>query len=548
MKKQILKICLIISLLSLCISSAFAQFTFASEAQKQNHYKRLCLMNQKFHAQNYYSVACGNNYHHYNSTSASTYYRGGNSRVRIAEYNLLHPGAMNTQQKDYELLARIMNKWDVVGAVELLTTISEDYINNERVLKFLTGYKEKLNQRKAQLSSEKAKSNPDKARISELEKIIQGINDTYKYSYSLYRTPGYLKLLNELRKIDPSWALILSPSGEAATTSVTQELMGFFYRGKNVTPIVNEYCNAIKTTGDATPFACFPQFDGRFLGRNLQHVFSRRPFMASFKSGNFDFTPLVAHVIYTPPDAVRGKSILKSVFGTSDYRNIGIGVNNQTYARFAEVKVTLDFIEKYKQVYKEQDLIYMGDLNLSARNQYWSELLSEYKNQALQVTDLTTLTWSLTSSNGTATGGLSNDYDHMIVDYYKLAECKDSRGSFNAKALSYLTGTVSKDMSSRYIVRSGSYSGGKFPIVHKELYKQLNDWKESVFINYFITIDSNYVMMRDSGNSSKAISNFKTRVLDSQQYASSYYRVYTEILSDHLPIYMSCNTTFADDD
>jgi len=46
--------------------------------------------------------------------------------------------------------------------------------------------------------------------------------------------PGYVKVLKELMKLDPSWALILAPieAGEGTHT----ELGGFFFRATKVQP------------------------------------------------------------------------------------------------------------------------------------------------------------------------------------------------------------------------------------------------------------------------------------------------------------------------
>ena len=44
------------------------------------------------------------------------------------------------------------------------------------------------------------------------------------------------------RFLGSSWSLLLSPNGEAAKAEHTQELLGFFYRGRSVRPVINEYC------------------------------------------------------------------------------------------------------------------------------------------------------------------------------------------------------------------------------------------------------------------------------------------------------------------
>jgi hypothetical protein len=527
---------------------AFGQVSFNNLQEKIAYYKQQCTMNVRYNIQNAFPVECANNYHHYNAKAAS-FHTFSNGKVRIAQYNLLYAGSKYSQHKDYELLSAIVNRWDVVGAVELSPIVKEDLIANQRIATFIANYKTVLAQRKSQLQTEKSRANPNYDRISKLEQNIKAINDTYKYHRKLYRLPGYLRLLNELRKRDPSWGLILTPIGQAAAENIAQELHGFYYRGKAVRPIINEYCNATKRTGDTFPFACILHMDGRFLGKKLQHVFPRRPFMASFRSGNFDFTLLTAHLRYTrPKDPYLEKAILKSAFNTNSFSNIGIGVNQDTYARFAEAKLTLDFIEKYKKKFKEKDVIYMADFNLSMGNRYWTTLLANYNNQVLNLGKKTTLTWGLTSKNGTPTNGLSNDYDHIITDMYRLKECKNSRGQFNVMALNYFTGATKKIISDRYIVRSETYSGGKFPIVRKSHYKKLMSWKSSEMNNYYMTISRSYEMYRQESQIKHAMNHFQNRVLLSQQNPAHYYRIYSEVISDHLPIYMNCRTDIGDDD
>ena len=43
-----------------------------------------------------------------------------------------------TLYKDYEILAELINKFDVIGAYELIPVVSADAKNNRAVIKFLT--------------------------------------------------------------------------------------------------------------------------------------------------------------------------------------------------------------------------------------------------------------------------------------------------------------------------------------------------------------------------------------------------------------------------
>ena len=141
-----------------------------------------------------------------------------------------------------------------------------------------------------------------------------------KKASSLYRAPGYLRILTELQKLrgGKDWALIIAPRGEAAPTSPTVELVGYYYRSNIVKPKENSYCKNTRKHGKATPLACIVNMGKEDLGEDKSHVFSRRPFLAEFISGRFSFVLLTSHVIFdSPKDPQLMHEIVNSAFGVN---------------------------------------------------------------------------------------------------------------------------------------------------------------------------------------------------------------------------------------
>ena len=210
-----------------------------------------------------------------------------------------------------------------------------------------------------------------------LKKAIKKLEKDLEQAKSLYRPPGYLRILTELRKLPggKKWSLILAGQGEASATSHTEELVGYFYKADIINPQASPYCNSKSRLRKS--FACVTAMDRADLKEDKSHIFARRPFLGEFVSGNFSFTLLTSHIIYDSPlDSSRMRNILRDSFGVSSYEGLGVGMRKDNYARFAEVKVTLDFIKGFLQKYGiTKDLIYMGDFNIESKNKFWPQVL-----------------------------------------------------------------------------------------------------------------------------------------------------------------------------
>ncbi|MCO4792069.1 MAG: hypothetical protein KC493_00035 [Bacteriovoracaceae bacterium] len=538
--------------------SAFA-VTDQQDLEGRVHYKEKCQEIKKYIVGSKFSVDCYHNYHHYNSKAYKSNYNKtkvkSKGRLKVAGYNLWHPGSLRSGFKDLTLVAKIMNRWDLISATELLPVIGRDEENNKAVVEFL--------EEGPSLIEALKKSNDE--RISEIKTDL-------KKAKSLYRAPGYLKILEELRKLDRSWALLLAPRGEAAKSSHVQELVGFFYRSSMLKPIVNEHCEEYKTSRGGTPFACIPNLKKEFMGRDTRQVFSRRPFMANFESGNFDFTMITSHIIFTSPDEENQIArILKPSFGVSSYEDIGIGVTKETYARVAETKIILEFMNKLREFYYEEDILYTGDMNLNHSNQYWSELLKELPGSSVFVKEPTTLSQPRFHSTGVPTNGNSNDFDHFIFSKKKTRECMNgSKDTVNI--FPYYTGTVQTYLKSNYLIRDPAeivintivdevlgineadtidsddkveFDYSMIPGAKSKMSIKVKAFEKS--LKGVKTIKNNRIVWDDYRFKEK-VEFYKRRVFTDQLRNRFYYRVYAELISDHFPIYMTCKTSMSDDD
>lgn len=408
--------------------------------------------------------------------------------------------------KDLKLMARVINDSDLVLALELLPVVGRHLDNNQRVLKHL---------------SDSFMSNKSKSSVAKL-----------------YRAPGYVDILNELRKLDKSWALILSPRGDAAKAGQVEEMVGYFYRAKTVKPILNEHCHEYKPKGAGPAYACLPNLRKAFMGRETTNVFSRRPFLASFESGAFDFTLVGSHVIFGSPSSKTDmKKILRPAFNVSTYSGLGTGVTKKTYARFAEAAVTLEFMENLRYYYKEQDVIYAADFNLTPTNKFWSEVLGNFPGGKLYQKLPTTVTHKKTDG-GKLTKGLSSSYDHFILDSSETKECATSIGKVRAGRINTYVGKIGKYITSNYIIRKkGAMTQTAAGKAKRK--KRLDEFKK--YLKGIKTIKNGKIQW-DDYQYDERVKAYEKRLFSSQLKNATYHKVQQELLSDHMPITLKCST------
>jgi hypothetical protein len=516
--------------------------TAEDDQAKIVEYNQACQTIDALLVRKQFKVECYSNYQHYGPTTKTS---RSNGSLRIAGYNLLHPGTSKALFKDYSLIAKIMNKYDVVSGLEILGTVGHDEANNQAVLTLLRSSPKMVTDLKAL----KAKT-PDASKLKDIDAKLAKLMADTQTAYSLYRAPGYFKALMALKKLDPSWALILSPRGDSALQGSVEEMVGFFYRANNVTPISNPHCDEYKDENGGIPYACILNLGPKFMGKDYTHNFARRPFMVSFKSGNLKFSLISMHVVFTfSGDEVAQKKLMNDVFGVDAPSDLGGGINSSNFARFAEVKTTLNFMNRFRQKYNDNNIMFVSDTNLTASNPYWAEVLKSFPGGSLLINDPSTISPPRYMGDGTETNGVASTYDHFVLDK---------------------TADIQTDIEKMYMIRSvnpvsvrnkafepfddgGVLVGGDIPPDDTPLPAKLDyplsgagQTKLNRLVSEYtaqltgmLTVKKNEVVA-DDFQVQERIDGFKRRVFMNQLTNAFYYRFYQEILSDHFPVSITC--------
>jgi len=507
------------------LSFAFQVWAFEEQTQQ-------CEDLKSFLSEDVGQVECELNYHHFNSNASKKFYDYkkalGQKKVRISTFNVYQAGSSRTEFKDLELVAKMMNHWDVVGATELVSAIGIDKRHNFAIVEQIRKLEASLGQLN---SSEKVKA---KKEIQRLKKQ--------------YVLPGYVNILKELQEIDPSWSLVLTSTEEGAKNATVKELGGYFYRASIVKPIENEYCEKYYNTKKA--IGCYPKFDKKTYGKNVAHLFARRPFLSSFRSGNFDFTLVLTHIVFNAPsDEELRKELVQAAYGVDSYSEVGPGITSTSFARFAEITHILEMMDKYKKSFKEQDLILMGDFNLESDNPYWQVLFDRYKGLDIKIDKPTSLAQSKTLSDGTETNGTANNYDHFVFDEQSTYQCA---GKNNAKVFNFIENSFRKIIDKRYLVRTEeAYVDDETELDmfyldeagKQKAIKGVDNFAKS--LRSKLTVKKGEIVPRY--DIEKKSQDMLRKLYEPQLFARSYYRYFQETISDHLPVYMTCSNTSDND-
>ncbi|MGZ3786952.1 MAG: hypothetical protein ACXVLQ_00430 [Bacteriovorax sp.] len=524
---------------------------------KIEEYNQACQVIDALLVRKQFNVECHSNYQYFGPTSKAA---RSNGQLRIAGYNLLHPGTSKALFKDYSLVAKIMNQYDVVSGLEILGTVGHDEANNQAVLDFLRGSPKMVSDLKDQSSKI-----TDSAKLKEIDdKLAKLAADTQK-AYSLYRAPGYFKILTALKKLDPSWSLILSPRGDSALLGSVEEMVGFFFRASNVDPVSNPHCDEFKDENGGTPFACIINLTSNFMDKDYTHHFSRRPFMASFKSGSMKFTLVSMHVVFTfSGDEEASKKLMNDVFGVEAPADLKGGINSINFARFAEVKTTLSFMDRFRKKYNDNNIMFVSDTNLMPNNVFWPEVLKSFPGGSLLIEEPTTISPPRYSGDGKETDGVASSYDHFVLDKTVFPTCS------NGEVYNYYKSDIESDIEKIYGIRNvenlgtlrvknvlrpfdENEIGGDVPAEDTPLPTKLDypltasaQAKMGKMVDIYatqlktmLTIKKNAVV-EDDFQVPERIDGYKRRVFMNQLTNAFYYRFYQEILSDHFPVSITC--------
>src|SRR5690606_9425779 len=113
--------------------------------------------------------------------------------------------------------------------------------------------------------------------------------------------------------------------------------------------------------------ACIINLGAKFMEKDHTRNFARRPFMGSFRSGSMKFSLLSWHVVFTfSGDEEASKKLMNDVFNVDSASELGAGINSSNFARFAEIKITLDFMNRFVKKYNDNKIMLVSDTNIQA--------------------------------------------------------------------------------------------------------------------------------------------------------------------------------------
>jgi len=243
---------------------------------------------------------------------------------------------------------------------------------------------------------------------------------------------------------------------------------------------------------------------------------ARPPFVAGFQSGSFDFVSLALHLRFRVPTEAGAMAKIKKIFNGADF---GVGTDEDV-ARFAELKTIMKFAGTLAKG-SEKDVIVSGDFNLEpkdSRKDAWENVIAGLDGAKVYVTDQT----SLSKLNG-----LASEYDHYVLNPGKTGECTpDSAHSFN-----FLESHTA-------------------PMVASSIHHLATQRKalEKALKAAYTVKGSRYVRLYTDDQVDAELAEFDRRLVDSQNDDQTPYAVYEELISDHVPVVMSCTSGTSDDD
>ncbi|MBC86003.1 MAG: hypothetical protein CL677_02400 [Bdellovibrionaceae bacterium] len=363
--------------------------------------------------------------HEYNDRSA----RYG--KLKIASFNLLHLGNLITPYKQLDLIAKMMNQWDIVAALEMKTipTTSIIHTHNLRVLDRLEEIQEELKDISRDYELSRVLDNQQRKR----ELIEERTNQFQSYIF-----PGYIQLLFALKELDPSWSLIMTAEGQGQGHH--QELTGFYYRAKRVKNLATRACNA----GRWGAYACFMD-----IPRSEESLVSRPAFIAGFQSGADKYSLYAAHTRFEEHeneedgeqsyDLAREALVdLAEEIGNEDLIGDIERMARPFISRFFEVTVTLREMQKKVKILTEMseasrvysftqgflprhldhNFILLGDFNLPTDN-YLKDVWTQFVDHLMPGFKI----YIDGKTSISAETGLSEPYDHIIANPEQTTHC-----------------------------------------------------------------------------------------------------------------------------
>lgn len=449
------------------------------------------------------TAECTSNYEHYFSETPAPSISKPN--LRIGSFNLLHLGDNQASLKNFKLVAQIMNQWDIVGSQELMP-----------------------------LPGPQAASNHLIAGVIEQT----GNNNYYVQKNLQVEKPGYLTLLTELRRLDPSWAVILQSEAEGEGGS--GEMAGFYYRQSVVQLRDWGYCPSdkaidLRTQTPTRNLGCLVQ-----VSEEQKKLISRRAFAAYFQSGNFDFVGLTAHIRFNPAMQAtdiqaQTKELCQNFVAPPPSKPTKFVKAGKTVAnpckptlsdvgRYYEVKAIADQIATIQQQSNDKDVIYMGDFNLelfTTTVPYWNAALKSAEGFKVYQSSPTTL--------GVKKNALVSNYDHFIFNPLFTTTC--SVKGIRPYNFTALTQTPT-DLQKMFLAATETAQ------VQAQMERRLAEVRN--FAKAKVNRDNQVFI---TNLDPKEIEEYRVRMLGAAKRMSfNHVGAMQEQISDHVPIEMECLT------
>lgn len=457
------------------------------------------------------TVECTDDYLLFESKQKTTITK---RKIKIGSFNIIRIGQAQTRFKRNDFVAEMMEQWDLVTVVEIMT-MGKEHLS----------YNQKVDSLAQSLTDEKLKKNIEPS----------------------YEIPRYLLILKELRKRDPAWSLIMAPQGTGETTA-SYEYVGFFYRNGLVENTKTKFCGDKR--GCLTPIS----------RENYENIVSRSPFVARFKAGKLDFNAAGLHLRFRAPaedcstsGAATGKGKKKCV----DYSRAELDIVNEYLkaaektkinkedARYLELAVAHRVLER-----SEEEVLVMGDFNLEFKERTKKLWNFSVGHENIFVNEPTSIS---------ALNGLANQYDHFVfVPEKNLASCDiNTARAFNfvldvnnpvtsEPALKNLASFLSARKNKQALLKAFSEDLKKDQVLSCEgqICKMVPRYTAEQATNLACLYERN-VLGNDS-KTCKVASEDEAEEGDEDASGATPtkklpYKVYHEVISDHIPIEMECS-------
>lgn len=438
-----------------------------------------------------------------------------NSDVKVANLNSLKLGAR--PYKNLTLMAKMFNQWDIVSVLEIMSPGQSSPT-------------QKLNRRLMTIL--KNSENPEEIK---------------KYA-DIFVLPAYLILLEELKKLDPSWSLTI---GSHPTGNYTnRETIGIYYRASKVENVDTPLC-------EYEGKSCYVNLETKndnLHNRFVEYV-ARGVFASEFKVGSKNMTVVAMHTRFgayrssfltdlrryyfkkqfedfeDEEDLIQIEDMLNSKFETSRYFEMSI-----VAGRIAE------YIRQRSLDDKHKNIMWLGDFNLPTQYEsgddyayYWRLLFrSHWGLGDYQIFVDTPTTYG--------DSGLASSYDHFIFDPGRVDFCDAE----TAHAYNFID-PEEEESSSDYLEYLKDFHGKMNAISSKTELKDyfLDSRPDSV--TFFGMTLKDFIERKDEDNKEL----FDREYLDKEltdyyekfilNFQSGNYSSLTEVMSDHLPIVMNCS-------